>query len=196
MKPRIATIRRKTTETNIAVKINLAGTGKYQIDTGIGFFNHLLEQLAKHALIDLDITAKGDLLVDEHHTVEDVGICLGQAITKALGNKLGIGRYGFWIPLDEALAQVVIDLGGRPYLVWKVKFKREKIGDLPTELFEDFFQALANNLNANIHVNLPYGRNEHHMIEAVFKAFARSLRLAITLDKRQLKILPTTKGKL
>jgi imidazoleglycerol phosphate dehydratase HisB len=196
MKCRIATIKRKTFETNIIVKLNLDGTGKYQIDTGLGFFNHMLELFAKHSLIDLNIKAKGDLYVDEHHIIEDIGICLGQAIGVALGEKRGIGRYGFWAPLDEAVAQAIVDLSGRPYLVWNAKFKREKIGDVPTELFEDFFQALANNLKANIHINLPYGRNEHHMIEAIFKAFARSLRMALTLDKRQKKIIPTTKGKL
>lgn len=196
MKLRTASIKRKTNETDIAIRVNLDGTGKYQIATGIGFLDHMLKLFSKHSLINLVIKAMGDLSVDEHHTVEDVGICLGQAINKAMGNKRGIGRYGFWIPMDEALAQVALDLGGRPYLVWNVKFKREKIGEMPAELFQDFFQALAVNLNANIHVNLPYGRNEHHLIEAIFKAFARSLRLATTIDKRQQNILPTTKGKL
>lgn len=196
MKNRIAKINRKTTETKIVIKVNLDGIGKYKIDTDIGFLNHLLELFSKHSLIDLTIKAKGDLVVDEHHTVEDVGMVLGQAINQALGNKRDIGRYGFWAPMDEALAQTAIDLSGRPYLVWNVKFKREKIGDLPTELFEDFFKAFADNLKASIHINLAYGRNEHHMIEAIIKALARSLRLAISLDKRQLNILPTTKGKL
>lgn len=194
MQTRIAIIQRKTNETDIMVKINLDGTGIYKIDTGIGFLDHMLEQLSRHSLIDLDIEISGDLKVDEHHTAEDVGICIGEAITQALGDKRGIGRYGFFVPIDEALSEVVIDLGGRPYLVWKAKFKREKIGDMPTELFEDFFKALSDNLRANIHINSKYGRNEHHMIESIFKAFARALRMAINEDKRIKYLLPTTKG--
>lgn len=185
MKKRIATIKRKTPETDIVVKVNLDGRGKYQIDTGIGFFNHMLELFSKHSLIDLSIKAKGDLNVDEHHTVEDVGICLGVAICKALGDKRGIERYGFLLPMDESLIEVAVDLGGRPYLVWNVKFRQEKIGALPTELFEDFFRAVANNLRANIHINLRYGRNEHHIAEAIFKAFAKALKSAITREKRK-----------
>ncbi|MBU4481344.1 imidazoleglycerol-phosphate dehydratase HisB [Patescibacteria group bacterium] len=194
MKKRTATIKRKTGETDITVKVNLDGTGKYQIDTGIGFFNHLLELFSRHSLIDLLIKAKGDLKIDEHHLVEDVGICFGQAIRKALGNKKGIERYGFLLPMDDALAEVALDLGGRPYLVWNVSFKREKIGDMPTELFEDFFRAIANNLQANIHINLRYGRNEHHIAESIFKALARAMRLAISRDERVKDLLPTTKG--
>lgn len=193
---RKAQIKRKTTETDIDIRLNLDGTGKAKIETGLGFLDHMLELFAKHSLIDLTIKAKGDLQVDEHHLVEDVGIVLGQALDKALGDKRGIERYGFLLPMDESLAEVAIDLGGRPYLIWKVKFKREKIGDMPTELFEDFFQSLADNLRANIHVNLRYGRNEHHKAEAIFKAFARAMRAAVKIDSRIKNLIPSSKGKL
>lgn len=196
MKNRIAKISRNTTETQIKIEVNLDGTGKYEINTGIGFFNHMLELFSKHSLIDVKILAKGDLKVDEHHTVEDTGIVLGQAMKQALGDKKGIERYGFTLPMEECLAQVVIDLCGRSYLVWNVEFKREKIGDMPTELFEDFFKALADNLQANIHVNLRYGRNEHHKVEAIFKALAKAIKFAVTRDPRMKKLLPSTKGKL
>ncbi len=196
MKERVAQIKRNTTETDIEVKLNLDGTGKYKIQTGLGFLNHMLELFSKHSLIDLEINAKGDLNVDEHHTVEDVGICLGQAILKALDDKKGIFRYGFLLPMEETLAEVALDLSGRSYLVWNAKFKREKIGDVPTELFEDFFKALADNLLANIHVNVRYGRNEHHIAEGIFKAFAKALRFAICRDKQIKNLLPSTKGKL
>ncbi len=196
MKKRTATISRQTTETKIIVQLNLDGEGRYRILTGIGFFDHMLELFSKHSVIDLNITAKGDLHVDEHHTIEDVGISLGQALKKALGDKKGIQRYAFLLPMDEALAEVAVDLGGRSYLVWNVAFKREKIGDMPTELFEDFFQAIADHLGANIHINLKYGRNEHHMAEAIFKAFARTIRSAVSIDPRTKGKLPTTKGKL
>jgi len=196
MKTRIATINRETTETAISVTVNLDGTGKYQVETGIGFLNHMLELFSKHSLIDLTVKAKGDLKIDEHHTVEDIGICLGEVLRKAVGDKKGIERYGFLLPMDEALAEVAIDLGGRSYLVWNVTFKREKIGDMPTELFEDFFKAVADNLQANIHINVKYGRNEHHIAESVFKSFARALRFAVNRDKRAKDFLPSTKGKL
>jgi imidazoleglycerol-phosphate dehydratase/histidinol-phosphatase len=156
----------------------------------------MLELFSKHSLIDLKIEANGDLIVDEHHTAEDVGIVLGQALKQALGDKKGIRRYGFLLPMDESLAEIAIDLGGRSYLVWNVKFKRELIGDMPTELFEDFFKAISDNLQANIHVNLKYGRNEHHMVEAIFKAFAKTLRMAVDEDFRAKNLLPSTKGKL
>lgn len=191
---RKATIKRVTTETNITVTLNLDGTGKHEIDTGVGFLNHMLELFSKHSLIDLTIKAQGDLHIDEHHTVEDIGICLGQALLSALGDKRGIERYGFLLPMDEALAEVALDLGGRSCLVWNVQFEREKIGDLPTELFEDLFKAIADNLRANIHVNLRYGRNEHHKAESIFKAFARALRFAVSRDKRAKDLLPSTKG--
>ncbi len=196
MNNRIATVKRKTTETDITLTLNLDGTGEYRVESGIGFLNHMLELFSKHSLIDLTLTVSGDLEVDEHHTVEDTGICLGLAIRKALGDKRGIERYGFLLPMDEALAEVAIDLGGRSYLVWNVNFMRENIGDMPTELFEDFFKAVADNLQANIHINLRYGRNEHHKAEAVFKAFARALRLAVARDERRPDFLPTTKGQL
>lgn len=185
MKKRIATIKRKTSETDIIVKVNLDGRGKYQVDTGIGFFNHMLELFSKHSLIDLLIRVRGDLNVDEHHAVEDVGICLGKALRKALGNKKGIERYGFLLPMDESLAEVAIDLGGRFYLVWNATFRREKIGDMPTELFEDFFRAVADNLQANIHINVKYGRNEHHIAESIFKAFAKALKFAVSREKKK-----------
>lgn len=187
---------RKTNETEIVVEVNLDGTGVYDVQTGIGFFDHMLELFSKHSLVDLIVKVSGDLRVDEHHTIEDVGIALGQALAQSLGNKKGIRRYGFLLPMDESLAEVALDLGGRPYLAWDVKFKREKIGDMPTELFEDFFKALSDNLLANIHVNLKYGRNEHHMAEAIFKAFAKALRSAVENDPRAKNLLPSTKGKL
>lgn len=196
MKNRTAQIKRETNETNISIELNLDGTGKYSVETGIGFLDHMLELFSKHSLIDLKIQAKGDLNVDEHHVIEDIGICLGQALKKALGEKKGIQRYGFLLPMDESLASVALDLGGRSYLVWNANFKREKIGDMPTELFEDFFRAISDNLGANLHINLKYGRNEHHMAEAIFKAFARALRFAVSEDERVKDLLPSTKGKL
>lgn len=193
---RKATIARKTTETDIKVELELDGTGKYKIDTGIGFFNHMLELFSKHSQIDLNIQAKGDLHVDEHHTVEDVGIVLGQAIAKALGDKKGIERYGFLLPMDEALAQVALDLGGRSGFVWDVEFKREMINDMPTELFEHFFQSFADNLRANLHIILRYGKNDHHKAEAIFKCVARALKFAISKDPRNAELMPSTKGSL
>lgn len=186
-------LKKITGETNILVKVNLDGQGKYKIDTGIGFFNHLLELLSLNSLIDLTVKARGDLWVDEHHTVEDTALALGQALRQALGSKRGIERFGFIAPMDESLAEAVIDLGGRPYLVWNTVFKREKIGDLPTELIEHFFGSLAVALGANIHINLRYGKNEHHMAEAIIKAFARALQQAVKLNYRILKQIPSTK---
>lgn len=196
MKARTSRISRKTKETDVEVSVNLEGKGKYKVETGIGFLNHMLELFSKHSLIDLTVKAKGDLEIDEHHTVEDVGICLGKALRKALDDKKGIERYGFLLPMDEALTEVAIDLGGRSYLVWNASFKREKIGDMPTELFEDFFKSVADNLKANIHINVKYGRNEHHIAESIFKSFARALRFAVSRDKRAKDLLPSTKGKL
>lgn len=193
---RKASIARKTTETDIKVELDLDGSGKYQINTGIGFFDHMLELFSKHSSIDLNIQAKGDLHVDEHHTVEDVGIVLGQALSKALGEKKGIERYGFLLPMDEALAQVALDLGGRSGFVWDVEFKREMINDMPTELFEHFFQSFADNLKANLHVILRYGKNDHHKSEAIFKCVARALRFAISQDPRNAELMPSTKGSL
>ncbi|MFA4830985.1 MAG: imidazoleglycerol-phosphate dehydratase HisB [Patescibacteria group bacterium] len=194
MKQRKTIVKRKTNETDILVSVNLDGAGKYKIDTGIGFFDHLLEQFSKQSLIDLKIQATGDLKVDEHHTVEDVGICLGQAIGKALGDKKGIERYGFLLPMDEALAQVALDLGGRAYLVFNYTPKREFVGDLPTELVEDFFRAFSENLKCNLHLAIKYGRNEHHKIEAIFKAVGRAMRMACEKNERISKMMPSTKG--
>lgn len=193
---RVALVKRNTRETQIEVEVNLDGTGIYKIDTGIGFFNHMLELFSKHSLIDVNILANGDLQVDEHHTVEDTGIALGQAIAKALGNKKGIERYGFLLPMDESLAEVAIDLSGRSFFQWNATFRREKIGDMPTELFEEFFRSFADNLGATLHINLRYGKNEHHKIECIFKACARALRRAVSLDERTKNLLPSTKGKL
>ncbi len=194
MKKRISSVERKTAETDIQVSVNLDGEGQADIHSGVGFMDHMLTLFAKHSLIDLSVHADGDLQVDEHHTIEDIGICLGQALSEAIGDKRGIQRYGFLLPMDEALAEVAIDLGGRAYLVWNVKFKREKIGDMPTELFEDFFQAVADNLKANVHINVKYGRNEHHIAEAIFKAFARSIKDAVSIDPKAKNALPSTKG--
>ncbi|MFC1810746.1 imidazoleglycerol-phosphate dehydratase HisB [Patescibacteria group bacterium] len=193
---RKAKVTRNTKETQIEVEVNLDGTGKYKIDTPVGFLNHMLELFSKHSLIDLKIKAKGDIEIDKHHTIEDIGIVLGEAIKKAIGTKKGLQRYGFLLPMDEALAEVAIDLGGRPYLVWNAKFKREKIGDMPTELFEDFFKAISDNLLANIHINLKYGRNEHHMAEGIFKAFAKAIKMSVREDPYAKNLLPSTKGKL
>jgi imidazoleglycerol-phosphate dehydratase/histidinol-phosphatase len=194
--PRLAELERNTNETRIFTQINLDGKGNYNIDTGIKFFDHMLEQIAKNSLIDTNIKCAGDLSIDEHHTVEDIGLAWGTVINKALFNKKGVNRYGFLLPMDETLVEVAIDLSGRPFLVWNVKFKREKIGDMPTELFEDFFLALSNSLQANIHINIRYGRNEHHMAEAIFKALGRALRQALELNPRQKNLIPSTKGKL
>lgn len=192
--PRLATIERKTKETEVSISCNLDGQGTFSIDTGINFFNHILEQLSKHSLVDLDIQANGDLKVDDHHTIEDVGITLGETLLKALGERKGIRRYGFLLPMDDTLVEVAIDLGGRPYLVFNCDFKREKVGDLPTEMVEHFFRSVAESLKANIHINVKYSKNEHHEIEAIFKAFAKSLRMAVEADYRQKNKLPSTKG--
>lgn len=189
--PRSATISRKTSETNIFVEVNLDGTGKKEISTGLGFFDHMLEQIARHGNIDLKISVKGDLEVDEHHTIEDVAIVLGQAIRQALGSKKGIERYGFMLPMDDCLAQVAIDFGGRPWLEWAADFKREKIGDMPTEMFKHFFKSFSDNALCNLNIKAE-GENEHHKIEAIFKAFAKAVRMAVT--KNDNFLIPTTKG--
>lgn len=190
---RTATLERKTKETQISLSVTLDGTGNYVIDTGIGFFDHMLAQLFKHSGIDATLTVKGDLHVDEHHTVEDTGITLGEALRQALGDKKGIQRFGFAAPIDEALAQVSIDLSGRPYCSWKASFKRERVGDLPTELVEDFFRALADGLRATLHLSVT-GRNEHHKIEALFKATAQALKQAIARQVDDAASIPSTKG--
>jgi imidazoleglycerol-phosphate dehydratase len=185
---------RQTRETSIRVAVDLDGTGEAAVATGVGFLDHMLELLAGHSLIDLEIQATGDLHVDEHHTVEDVGITLGMALTEALGERRGIRRYGFLLPMDEALARVALDLGGRPFVVFEAEFSREKVGDLSTELVEDFVRGLAQHLGANIHVRVEYGRNDHHKIEAIFKALGRTLRAAIEQDPRLEDRVPSTKG--
>ena len=190
---RAAQIERKTSETQINVALNLDGSGENEIETGIGFLDHMLELFSKHSSIDLDIVAKGDLEVDTHHTVEDVGIVIGHAIQKALGDKKGIQRYGFLLPMDESLARVAIDLSGRRELVWKADFKREKIGDMPTEMFSHFFKSLAYNSAMTLNIQVE-GSNEHHKIEAIFKAFARALKMAVKRTDSQ--SIPSTKGQL
>jgi imidazoleglycerol-phosphate dehydratase/histidinol-phosphatase len=187
---RCALINRKTTETQIMVSLDLNGSGKSKISTGIGFFDHMLEQLAKHSMTDLIIDTKGDLHIDEHHTVEDTAIAIGEAFHAALGNKRGIQRYGFCLPMDDCLAQVAIDFGGRPWIEWNTQFKREKIGALPTEMFFHFFKSFSDHAKCNLNIRAE-GQNEHHKIEAIFKAFARAIRMAILQDGLD---LPTTKG--
>jgi len=184
---------RSTPETRVRALVDLDGKGGASVSTGIGFFDHMLELLARHSLIDMEIECRGDLGVDEHHTVEDVGIVLGQALAEALGERRGIRRYGFLLPMDEALARVAIDLGGRSFVVFEAEFSRERVGELPTELVEDFVRALADHLRANIHVHLEYGRNDHHKIEAIFKALGRALRAAIEEDPRLGNEIPSTK---
>jgi imidazoleglycerol-phosphate dehydratase / histidinol-phosphatase len=184
---------RKTKETDIEIELSLDGKGNSKINTGIGFFDHMLEQIAKHANINLGVEVEGDLNVDEHHTVEDVGITLGEALSEALGNKIGIKRYGYYLPMDESIAKCAVDLSGRAYLNFNCKFNREKVGEFPTELTEEFFRGLASGLKANIYIKAR-GKNDHHKIEAIFKAFAKSLNEACRLDERNEGILPSTKG--
>jgi imidazoleglycerol-phosphate dehydratase/histidinol-phosphatase len=193
-KNRTAEIIRKTNETDIAIKLNIDGTGKSTIDTGIAFFDHMLDQLARHGQMDLEINVKGDLEVDEHHTIEDTAIALGKAVAKALGTKLGIERYGFCLPMDDCLAQVSIDFGGRIWLVWEAVFKREMIGAMPTEMFYHFFKSFTDGAKCNLNIKAE-GTNEHHKIEAVFKAFAKAIKVAVKRDVEKM-ILPSTKGML
>jgi imidazoleglycerol-phosphate dehydratase len=193
--PRTATIHRKTNETDVRLKLNLDGRGKSRIATGLRFFDHMLDLVARHGAFDLHLTAKGDLDVDQHHTVEDVGIALGQAVLEALGSKRGILRAGYFLmPMDETLAAAAVDLGGRPYCVVKAKISAERVGDFQTELTEDFFQGFAQAARANVHLRALYGRSSHHQVEAMFKAFARALRFAVSRDKRLRRVLPSTKG--
>ena len=195
--PRQARIERKTAETSITVEVNLDGAGNAQIDTGVGFFDHMLTLLAKHAAIDLTVEAEGDLQVDQHHTVEDTGIAFGQALRQALGDKSGIRRYGhFTLPMEETLVTTAVDLSGRYFLVFGPTFPSPKIGDFDSELVEDFWQAFAANLLCNFHVQLHYGRNSHHISEAVFKCSARALRMAVEHDPRLANQVPSTKGRL
>ena len=192
LKQRVVFYERKTNETDIRLQLNLDGIGKSNINTGIPFFNHMIDQLARHGGIDIKLTVVGDLEVDEHHTIEDTAIVLGEAFSKALGNKLGMERYGFCLPMDDCLAQVAIDFGGRNWLVWKAAFKREKIGKMPTEMFIHFFKSFSDGAKANINIKAE-GNNEHHKIEAIFKAFAKAIKMAIKRDPDKM-ILPSTKG--
>ena len=192
---RKAKIQRKTMETNISVEVNLDGKGKYQIKTKIGFLDHMLEQLAKHSLIDMKINAKGDTHIDLHHTTEDTGIAIGEAIKKAAGNRKGIKRYATTnIPMDETLTRVSLDISNRPYLIWNVDLKVEKLGEMDTELFKEWFQAFAQSAGITLHVENIYGENSHHKIESCFKALARSLKEALEIDKRIKNSIPSTKG--
>ncbi|MEZ5852683.1 MAG: imidazoleglycerol-phosphate dehydratase HisB [Hyphomicrobiaceae bacterium] len=194
---RIATIERNTKETQIKATVDLDGTGVSRIATGIGFLDHMLEQLSRHGLIDIELEAKGDLHIDFHHTAEDCGIVLGQAVAKALGDKTGITRYAsLHLPMDETLTRVAIDVSGRPYLIWKVDFSRPKIGDMDTELFREWFQAFAQNAGITLHVETLYGENNHHIAETCYKGLARALREAVAVDPRQAGRVPSTKGTL
>lgn len=190
---RAVTVERNTKETQIRIDLNLDGKGRSDMQTGIGFFDHMLDQLAKHSGADLTIQVRGDLHIDEHHTIEDTALALGEAYRRALGDKRGISRYGFLLPMDEALAQVAIDFSGRPWLVWQAEFRREKIGDMPTEMFFHFFKSFADTALCNLNIKVE-GDNEHHKIEAVFKAFAKAIKMAVRRDIRELDNLPSTKG--
>ncbi len=194
---RQATIERSTNETQINIEVNLDGQGEYNVDTGIGFLDHMLEQLSRHSLMDLMVRAKGDLHIDYHHTTEDTGIAIGQAISTALSDRRGIVRYGSaLIPMDETLTRVALDLSNRPYLIWKVKIARPKLGEMDTELFKEWFQAFAQAAGATLHVENLYGENAHHIVESCFKGLARSLRTATALDDRVGRSVPSTKGTL
>ena len=194
---RTAKVTRATNETDISVEINLDGTGVYDVETGIGFFDHMLEQLSRHSLMDIKVRAKGDLHIDAHHTSEDVGIALGQAFNQALGDMKGITRYAsIDLPMDETLTRAAVDVSGRPHLVWKVAFTRDKVGEYDTELFREFFLAFAQNAGITLHIENLYGENNHHIAETCFKAVARILRSAVSIDSRVKDALPTTKGQL
>jgi imidazoleglycerol-phosphate dehydratase len=194
---RRAKVTRRTKETAITVAVDLDGTGAYDIATGVGFLDHMIEQLARHSLIDIALKADGDLHIDQHHTTEDSGIVLGQAVAQALGEKKGIARYGFaYLPMDETLTRVALDLSGRPFLVWRVEFTRSKIGEMDTELFREWFQAFAQHAGLTLHVETLYGENSHHIAETCYKALARALRQAVSLDPRQQGRVPSTKGQL
>jgi len=197
MTSRTATIARNTLETQIQVSINLDGQGQFESKTGVAFLDHMMEQIARHGLIDLSIEANGDLHIDAHHTVEDIGITIGQAIKEALGDKKGIIRYGHaYVPLDEALSRVALDLSGRPGLEFDVAFKRDKIGEFDVDLFYEFFQGLVNHAGITLHIDSLKGRNAHHIAETIFKAFGRALRMAVSRDSRAMEQLPSTKGSL
>ncbi|WP_119679921.1 imidazoleglycerol-phosphate dehydratase HisB [Indioceanicola profundi] len=192
---RRATVERTTKETRIKVTVDLDGTGRYEVRTGVGFLDHMLEQLSRHSLIDLEVEAEGDLHIDFHHTTEDSGIAIGEAVNRALGDRKGIQRYGHaYLPMDEALTRCAIDLSNRPYLIWKVGFTRDKLGEMDTELFKEWFQAFAQAAGATLHVENLYGENNHHIVESCYKALARSLRAAIEIDPRKSDAVPSTKG--
>ena len=192
---REATIARKTKETSIEVTVNLDGGGVYEVSTGIGFLDHMLEQLSRHSLIDLTVKAKGDLHIDFHHTTEDTAIAIGQAVSEALGERTGIVRYGSaLVPMDETLTRVALDASNRPYLIWRVSFTRPKIGDMDTELFKEWFQSFAQHAGVTLHIENLYGENSHHIIESCFKGLARSLRAAVAIDPRKSGDVPSTKG--
>lgn len=193
MPERIAEVQRTTKETDIYIRLNLDGQGKSDIDTGIGFFDHMLDQLARHSGADLTIRVKGDLHIDEHHTIEDTALALGEAYLNALGDKKGISRYGYLLPMDECLAQVAIDFSGRPWLVWDAEFRREKIGEMPTEMFMHFFKSFSDTSKSNLNIKVE-GDNEHHKIEAIFKAWAKAIKMAVKRDLREIDRLPSTKG--
>lgn len=195
MGPRVFEVTRKTNETDIQIKLNLDGSGRTNISTGLAFFDHMLDQLGKHSLCDLEITVKGDLEVDEHHTIEDTALALGEAYLQAIGSKKGINRYGFALPMDDVLAQVAIDFGGRPWIVWDAEFKREKIGDMPTEMFYHFFKSFSDAAKCNLNIKVE-GDNEHHKIEGIFKALAKSIKMAVKRYVEEIDILPSTKGAL
>ncbi len=197
MAERTASVSRDTLETQISVTTNLDGTGKGVFDTGVPFLEHMMDQISRHGLIDLDITCKGDTHIDDHHTVEDIGITLGQAVAQALGNKKGIRRYGHaYVPLDEALSRVVIDFSGRPELIMDIPFTQKRVGQFDTELFWEFFQGFVNHAQVTLHIDCLKGHNAHHQIETVFKAFGRALRMALELDPRMEGMMPSTKGTL
>lgn len=194
---RQASLRRATNETRIEVSLNLDGTGLYKISTGVGFLDHMLEQLSRHSLIDLTVRAEGDLHIDFHHTTEDSGIAIGTAFAQALGDRKGISRYGeATVPMDETLTRVALDLSNRPYLIWKVNFTRDKLGEMDTELFKEWFQAFAQAAGVTLHVETLYGENNHHIVESCFKALARALRAAVEIDPRKADAVPSTKGTL
>ena len=194
---RTAKVARKTNETEIAVTLNLDGTGTYQVATGIGFLDHMLEQLSRHSLMDLTVNAKGDLHIDFHHTTEDTGIAIGEAVSQALGDRRGITRYAeATIPMDETLTRATMDISNRPYLIWRVNFSKSKLGDMDTELFKEWFQAFAQAAGITLHIENLYGENNHHIVESCYKALARALRNAITIDPRKAEDVPSTKGTL
>ncbi|MFC1690877.1 imidazoleglycerol-phosphate dehydratase HisB [Nanoarchaeota archaeon] len=194
---RTSKIERKTNETSIKIKLNIDGKGKYKISTGIGFLDHMLETFAKHGLFDLEIQAKGDLHVDQHHLVEDLGIVIGEAFANALGNKKGINRTGYFVfPMDEALAIAAVDIANRPFLGYDVKIKKKKLGELELDTLPSFFEGFVDNARVNVHLHIPYGRDAHHMIEAMFKALAKAMKMACSTDPRQKGKIPSTKGKI